>query len=357
MSAFTLLQCGGYGAEAIDRDEPNKKVSVGQKIKYGFEYIKNKISKNPKKSAAVGGGIGVGALLLLLLGITKPWKNKNKSEKGKGKENHSGDEGENKKATEIPVPITPDAEGGETVNTEEVTFPEPDDEAYEYLANKLFAPEETDYDAGNSQQQAAYGSDHTPDVSLGLAQEENSQTSSVSSNPVVGQGHENSGLTPPPSTTRSPSPVAEELKLNSELQIEVSQPVLEEVKKFCGKAQPYGAVQNRRNCDYVKLLVEFLAKIENTHHKPEDLTSFLEANATRCWQNSAGVAGSKRVIKSDVLDRFEELAKSCQFENGIINMKKTKGTNDWEIFKTVLLRKIKFAPSPSEPNKKILILR
>ncbi len=329
MSALMLFQNGGcFGAKAIKNDRSGADISFGQKIKCGFEVFKNKIVGNPKKSAKIGVGVGLGVLLLFLLGVVMH-KNTS-SDHEKRADNLALDDKDEVSSNEKRIAeLTYEQNGGNNVcsmSSEQGknSMPTPEKNAvsedYSYFGGvrELF--------------EGHYNIDDTSDVGT---------------------------LTPkifPTPRTPSPKP-GEELKLNEELQIEISFSVSEEINKFCKKSKPYNTVQNERDPEQLKLLVEFLSKIENNCHKNENLTSLLEANATRCWQNSIGLSGSQRVIKNDVLDLFEKLAKNCQFENGVINRKKTKGTIDWDIFKTLLLRRIGFASSPSGPNTKILCLR
>ncbi|MDO4199600.1 MAG: hypothetical protein Q4D57_02425 [Clostridia bacterium] len=405
MSLLIIFQNSNYSVEAIKNYNPRISMSFGQKIKYAFCALRDKIKKNPKKSAAIGSGVGAGIVLLLLLCI-RPWKSKEiNQDKQKETDNLRRDDVksqqqaektfnvqaevkpksvpefshvppessgveikiEPEKVSEVPANSEPEMkqklETKPMINEVDDTC-EPDDEAYGYLPT-LFNPQDScDEETVNTNLEQKHKLNSEPTGKSepedyadceGIKELFEGYPSLDTLNIVLPDRRGYVSDVTTINLAKSPSPkIDEELKLNKKLQIEIDQSVVDMISKFCKREKPYGCVAHIRQPQKVVDLVKFLAQIENKHCRPDDVTSLLEANATRCWQKLMGFADSKRVIKNEALIEFHRLAEECDFKNGVINMKRSRGTSDWGIFKTSILRSIAFVADPVNPNRKIL---
>lgn len=376
MSVLMFCQMGGYGsaAETSKRAKAGNNMSFGDKIKYGFGALKEKISQNPKKSkkAAIGGGIGVGTVLLLVGGIIF---GKSRGNKNKGAE------------TQTPRPAQA-PQASEKIEGKEETAVKIADE-FDYTADfsRLFSAEQSDLSSqspvgdGDS---SASSTDPTPVSSSSPIPEEISAGSPSSTNvsplpvpmPVPTAVTTAQGATSTPdaadtdpsasrrpsgitviaprgekpasekpavasiTVSRSPSPNSAELKILGATEVSFDKDVRTIVNNFCRTLIEKGA-----NCtaDNLLELIGFLAKIEN--RSKLGVQSILESNATRLEQLLAKKAEHKFLTADDLRpglrafnqkdwEDFKRFAKACGFDEGNIqprclswrNFKKTLGS-------------------------------
>lgn len=419
MSALIISQNAICNAEAQKSYKTDKGLSLGEKIKYNFCALKDKIKKNPKKSVLIGGGIGLGALLLLLLGI-RPWKNKkvDAHDKEKNANISSHDNSSVPKHTNVTLDAdsasksqhstamvtdlnseksntTPNVQKSDVISSESnpkidsdtalnphsvsnpvstsISIANPEVELKENTAPKCTPEPKDDMDCEldpffNSTLLGEPSSDKKRELESEVEDDSiddfletmfiDSESPGIVSDDKKEMKVEVERSSTERVTPRSSLP-EERIELSEELRISFDSTVDEAIHKFCECQEPYRAVKKKRDFEKVKSFIEFLVKIRNDLYNPKrDLTSIFEQNATRCWQRVNKFAVSKnRGVEEGALRQFIQLAEACNFVNGVVNLKSSQGITDWKLFMESLLRNISVVTDSLDPNAKLLKMK
>lgn len=386
MSALMILQCGGYSyAEVHKTGGDDAGSSFVQKIKLGFGAFKDKICRNPKTSATVGGGIGLAAIVGLILAIAIPRMRKGKKANNEPKKKESGNaQKSNEKPIKTPSPVVtpepipeekpnPSPNSGaaeedrpmETADTgdkpgekDEVTELEPerssetppdsesdlDDPLVGGALSDLFGANEGEK---RKEQELEAGE---------LAQEPGSVPRNDSNVATIRLPRPLRQNSTPSRSSRSPSPM---IKLNEELTVELSPLVVSEIEKFCRERKFRDTLKVNDKPVKTQLIVEnwvkFLAKIENISCDSEDITSYLENAAKRCWNNFNQVASGNRKFSWGFGFEFRNFVNDNPFPSA--NAGGLEKNSDWDSFTGSLLRNFVLLADVNDPKSRMVRLK
>lgn len=392
MSALMIMQCGGYGCAEVPRiGGPDTGLSFVQKIKLGFGAFKDKICRNPKTSATVGGGIGLAAIVGLILAIAIPRMRKGKKANNESKKKEFGNaQKSNEKPIKAPSPVvTPEPIPEEKPNPSPNSGAAEEDRPTE-LADTGAKSEEKDEETGSESSSETqtiieddlddavteddtlaggdlselFGDDgnekikeEEPEAVEPIQEQGSTPPESASDAPAtIRLPRAPQEVAVPPRESRSPSPMP---KYNDTLTVELSTDVVSEIEKFCKERKLAATIKVNDKPVKTQLIIEnwvkFLAKIENISCNPNDLTSYLENAAKRCLNNFNQVASGARKFSWGFGFEFRNFVNDNPFPSA--NAGGLEKNPDWDSFTGSLLRNFVLLADVNDPKSRMVRLK